>query len=390
MVTLRSVALMLSASLLSCTTVIREDDGHDSNCTCMTSAAPGGDDPDPGGDPVDTADEPDTSAGTTTSDGAGSESGSDSSGQGGALCGNGFIEGAEECDCGEGNVCSEKELGGQGCVGLEDPTAPGVLTGGVLLCNAASCRYDTANCFYCGDGAINGNETCEPGFDIETSCGELGLGLGSLACGGDCQLDTSDCNACGFVFDFDSGDCPGDWETGRTTPAAAPTSWECGAAGGDSSGPGFSSSLMWGTNLSGPHEDNASGYLASPELAFAACADQTVTMTVRHWFNLEVGDGGVVQVATADPEDEASWTTIEPFAGSFYTATVAANHPPVAGNPAFSTFDAAEGTWVNAEFDLTDYAGQSGLYVRFVFGSDDSGASGGWYVDNVEILGVPR
>ncbi len=113
-------------------------------------------------------------------------------------------------------------------------------------------------------------------------------------------------------------------------------------------------------------------------------------MTVRHWFNLEVGDGGVVQVATADPEDEASWTTIEPFAGSFYTATVAANHPPVAGNPAFSTFDAAEGTWVNAEFDLTDYAGQSGLYVRFVFGSDDSGASGGWYVDNVEILGVPR
>ena len=30
------------------------------------------------------------------------------------------------------------------------------------------------------------------------------------------------------------------------------------------------------------------------------------------------------------------------------------------------------------------------VYVRFVFGSDDTEASGGWYVDNIEILGTPR
>lgn len=383
-----SFAIMVSVSVAGCTTVIRGDDEHDSNCSCMTSVDPGGDEPTPEDDSADTIDDAESSTGTTSSESE--SSGSDSGGMAGALCGNGIIEGAEDCDCGEGNVCAEKELGGQGCVGLEDPSVPGVLTGGVLLCNPGSCRYDTANCFFCGDGSINGNESCEPGFDIETSCEALEKGLGTVSCGSDCQIDTSECTACGFNFDFDGRDCPGDWTTGRTTAEAASPSWECGAADGHAGGPGFSSSAMWGTNLSGPHLGNESGYFVSPPLDFSVCADQTVSMTVLHWFSLEVNDGGVVQVATADPDDEASWTTIEPFAGSFYTATVAANHPPVAGNPAFSTFDATEGTWVNAEFDITDYAGQSSLYIRFVFGSDDAGASGGWYVDNIAISGTPR
>ncbi len=385
----RSIALMLCVTLGGCTTVVREDDTHDSNCSCMTSVDPSGDDPTHGGEATDTVEEPETSTGTSSPQDETSASGSDSGGMGGALCGNGVIEGAEDCDCGEGNVCAEKELGGQGCVGLDDPEAPGILTGGVLLCSASSCRFDTANCFSCGDGFLNGNETCEPGFDIETSCAELELGLGTLSCGSDCQIDTSDCSACGFNFDFDGADCPGDWSTGRTTAAAASPTWECGAVNGHAGGPGFSPSAMWGTNLAGPYLSNESGYFASPPLDFSVCADHTVTMTVRHWFSLEVGDGGVVQVATADPDNEASWTTIEPFAGSFYSATVAANHPPVAGNPAFSTFDPAEGTWVEAQFDVTDYAGQSEFYFRFVFGSNDTAASGGWYVDNIGIFGTP-
>lgn len=382
-----SFAIMLSVSLAGCTTVVRGEDDHDSNCTCMEPSNPGGDEPTPEDD-ADTIDDAESSTGTTTDESEGSSSGP--SDKGGAQCGNGLIEGAEDCDCGEGNVCSEKELGGQGCVGFDDPKTPGILTGGVLLCSASSCRYDAANCFFCGDGSINGNENCEPGFDIETSCGELELGMGALSCGRDCQIDTSACNECGFGFDFDGRDCPGDWTTGRTTAAAASPTWACGAADGHGGGPGFSASAMWGTNLTGPYLANESGYFASPPLDFSVCTDQTVTMTVRHWFSLEVNDGGVVQVATSDPDEEASWTTIEPFAGSFYTATVAANHPPVAGNPAFSTFDAAEGTWVEAAFDVSDYAGQSELYIRFVFGSDDAGASGGWYVDNIDIIGSRR
>ncbi len=389
----RSLRLLVGVSLVpavGCTTVIREDAPQDSNCTCMTSADPGADTTDPGGESsTSTTASAETSSSTSTTEAESSEGGS-SSGFGGALCGNGIIEGAEECDCGEGNVCAEKELGGQGCVGLEDPDAPGILTGGVLLCDAASCRYDMSNCFVCGDGFINGNETCEPGEDIESTCGELDLGLGELSCADDCQIDTSDCNACGFVFTFDDDDCPGDWDTGSTTDAAAAPSWECGAAGGYDGGPGFSGSRMWGTDLGGPYQGNESSYFISPAFDFAVCTDQTILLRVRQWFSFEVNDGGVVQIATANPDDEGSWTTIEPFAGSFYTAIVSANHPPVAGNPAFSTFDPNEETWVNAEFDLTDYAGEDEVYLRFVFGSDDTGASGGWYVDDIEILGTPR
>ncbi len=389
-----SHALRFAAALsLGCTTVVREESAQDTNCTCMTSVDPGSDDPTSNEetmDPTDDDGDQSTSSAADTDTDAGLESGSSGFDPGGAACGNGVIEGSEDCDCGEGNVCAEKELGGQGCVGLDDPEVPGILTGGVLLCSPTSCRYDTTNCFYCGDGTVNGNETCEPGQPLETSCGELGLGLGEVSCGSDCQVDTSGCNACGFIFDFDDGGCDDDWTTGRTTNAAAQSSWECGASGGFDGGPGFNVSLMWATGLTGAYQGNESSYLASPPLDLAVCNGQDITMTIRHWFRFEVNDGGVVQVATANPDDEKSWTTIEPFAGSFYSATVAANHPPVAGNPAFSTFDPVEGTWVDAEFDLTDFAGEEEFYVRFVFGSDDTLATGGWYIDDIQILGSSK
>ncbi|MCR9166195.1 MAG: choice-of-anchor J domain-containing protein [Nannocystaceae bacterium] len=374
---------------LGCTTVIRAEDEQDPNGSGMTTAAPSGDGSTSGGGTTEPVEDDGAMPSTTDTDtDTDAESGSTGFFPGGAACGNGIIEGSEDCDCGEGNVCAEKELGGIGCVALgSHPDVPGTLTGGVLLCSATSCRYDPANCFYCGDGTINGNETCEPGEPLETSCAELGLGLGEVACGDDCQVDTRGCNACGFVFDFDDGGCDDGWTTGRTTSAAAQSSWECGAAGGFAGGPGFNVSLMWGTDLDGAYQGNESSYLATPALDLAVCGGQDVTMTIRHWFRFEVNDGAVVQVATSNPDAEGSWTTIEPFAGSFYTATVAANHPPVAGNPAFSTFDATEGTWVDAEFDLTEYAGEEEVYVRFVFGSDDTLATGGWYIDDVRILG---
>lgn len=385
----RSGHVLATVLLLSgCTETIREESGSDTLGTPPSNPTSGPSTPTDNttGNPVD----PSTSS-SSDGDSTEGESGSSSGGfNGGAACGNGIIEGQEDCDCGEGNVCSEKELGGQGCVGLETTDVPGHITGGVLLCNASSCRYDTSSCFYCGDGYLNGNETCEDGFDIDTTCAELGLGLGELSCGSDCQLDTSDCNGCGFVFDFDSDDCPGDWDAGRTTNDAAAGSWECGVTNGHDGGPGFGPSRRWATSLTGPYTGNESSYLTSPSLDLGGCTDQTVTLTVNHWFSFGTGDGGIVQVATENPESEGSWTTIEPVAGSFYTATVAASHPPVAGNPAFSTIDPQEGQWVDAEFDITDYAGEGEFYLRFVFGSDASDVSGGWYIENVQILGTTR
>ncbi len=380
-----AVALSLSGILVGCTQTIRVEEQAEDDVAAtygMTSGPPT-----PGNGSTGSAQEEESSSegGSASGDAQGG-----SSDGGGALCGDGVIQGLEDCDCGEGNICAEKELGGQGCLGLDAPEVPGVITGGVLLCNGSSCRYDTANCFYCGDGYLNGNETCEDGFEIETSCEELGMGLGELSCGDDCQLDTSDCNACGYIFDFDSGDCPGDWTTGRTTNAAAPTSWECGATNGFEDGPGFEPSRIWATSLTGTYQSNESSYVASGAIDLDGCTDQSVTMTLRHWFSFGLNDGGIVQAATSNPDDESSWTTIEPVSGSFYSATVAANHAPIAGNPAFSTHDPAEQTWVEAVFDITEYAGEDEFYLRFVFGTDDGDVAGGWYVDRIEIHGTPR
>ncbi|MBV1861160.1 MAG: hypothetical protein KUG77_22275 [Nannocystaceae bacterium] len=386
-----AVALLLAGPLPACAPSIRaeQEDAIASGTSPHDPTSPTSETQVPQDGATDTPGEGDEDT-ESSSSGRASTDGSDSANDGGgALCGDGIIQGLEECDCGEGNICAEKELGGIGCVAL-DPDLPGVVTGGVLLCNGASCRYDTSSCFYCGDGYLNGNEACEEGFEFETSCAGLKMGLGEVSCGDDCQLDTSDCNACGFIFDFDTGECPGDWTTGRTTNAAAPTSWECGASNGFDGGPGFGASRKWGTNLAGAYQGNASGYFASAALNLDECSDQDVTMTITHWFSFGTGDGGIVQVATADPDEEASWTTIDPVSGSFYSATVAGSHPPVAGNPEFSTFDPAEQTWVDAVFDITDYAGEDEFYIRFVFGSDGSSVSGGWYIDTIGIVGTPR
>ncbi|MGH1341145.1 MAG: hypothetical protein ACRBN8_06315 [Nannocystales bacterium] len=381
-----SVALLVSGASAGCTQTLRvEGDDEQAVTQGMTTSPPTSGPEVPEDDTTPLSDD----TGSTSVAGDDTSDGQESTGNGGALCGDGVIQGQEDCDCGEGNVCAEKELGGIGCVAL-NPDLPGVVTGGVLLCNGSSCRYDTSSCFYCGDGYLNGNETCEDGFDIETSCPELGLGLGEVSCGNDCQLDTSDCNECGYNFDFATADCPGGWSTGRTTDAAAATSWECGAPNGYEGGPGFGPSRKWATSLSGPYPGNESGYFASPAIDLGGCTDQDVMMTLTHWFSFGVGDGGIVQIATASPDEESSWTTIEPVSGSFYSATVAASHPPIAGNPAFSTFDPAEQTWVDAVFDITDYAGEDTFYIRFVFGSDNQDASGGWYIDAIGILGTPR
>ncbi len=339
-----------------------------------------------------------TSDGTTEAAESSSTSGADSSSSGGfsggAQCGNGEIEGDEDCDCGDDGECTEEELGGISCESTSDPLVPGVLTGGPLGCNPASCRYDTSQCVYCGDGELNGNEVCELDMPIETTCSELGKGTaGKLQCMETCQVDTAACTECGYQFDFEGDQCPGDWSTLRTTGAAAVESWACGTPGPFADGPGPGKTGVWGTNLNGNYSANESGYVRSGNLDLSNCGDQTVTMTVRHWFQFEGSisnnDGGVVQVTTGDPEQLINgWLTIEPLEGGVtYLPNTNASFPPVDGNPAFSGNDSEnEGMWVESIFDITEYAGPD-LHIRFVLGSDGGNQRSGWYIDNVEILG---
>jgi hypothetical protein len=94
------------------------------------------------------------------------------------LCGNGSMEGEEECEPGS--------LGGATCDSLG-------LGSGNLSCTNDTCRYDTSGCDTCGDGAIQGGEECD-GDDLSgETCQSLGLGTGTLSCTG-CSYNTVGCS----------------------------------------------------------------------------------------------------------------------------------------------------------------------------------------------------
>jgi len=320
--------------------------------------------------------DPDTSTSTESTEDEGS----------GSICGDGYITGMEDCDCG-GIACTEEALGGHTCLDVEDPNAPGLLTGGMLDCNPSSCKFDISQCTYCGDGLLNGNEKCEADTPIDVTCEELGKGTaGAVTCGTACTIDTSACTLCGYDLDFSN--CAGGWTTGRTTPMAAIPSWACGDPTGDPPyGPPGNITGVWATNLSAYYSANESSFLQSPAFDFTQCAGEQMTMTLRHWYNFESdADGGIVQVSA----NGTDWTTLPTTGGSLYGADpISATFPPVDGAMGFHAGapDEESAAVVESEFDLSPYAGETGIYVRFVFGSDNATVAPGWYLDSLSILG---
>jgi hypothetical protein len=383
-------SLVCIASLLAITTGCTDDEpADDDGDSGSSSGDPTADDDtmtsptsltDPSDDDSDDED-PDSSPTEATVD--------DTSEDDGAMCGNGEIEGNEDCDCG-GLGCSAEDLGNKGCLDVVDPTLPGAITGGVLKCNPASCRFDTTECTYCGDELINGNENCEPEEDIDQTCVSLGAGsAGEVTCDSACQIDTSGCTDCAFLFDFELATCPDGFSDQVLDGEASASSWACGEPTVYAQGPGVDAPGVFGTNLSGPYNANEISALVSSEIDTSICRDAGLEMTLRHWHNTEEDDadlpidGGIVQAS----EDGVTWTTITPIEGDLYsTSPITATYPPVAGAIGFSAEDSNK-SWSTSTFNLSAYAGSETLQLRFVFGSNGTNQLGGWYIDYVHILG---
>jgi hypothetical protein len=94
-----------------------------------------------------------------------------------------MLEGDEVCDLGQ--------LDGQDCVSLG-------FQGGTLACNVNCADFNILGCFVCGNGVIDGPEDCEGGMVAPgDDCEALGFEGGELVCGADCLYDTTDCSICG-------------------------------------------------------------------------------------------------------------------------------------------------------------------------------------------------
>jgi len=98
-------------------------------------------------------------------------------------CGNGIIDGGEQCD--------GTNLGGYTCETLTG------LGQGTLAC--VDCQLHSAGCHLCGNGEIEaGPEECDGENLAGETCASQGFVAGELVCGGDCRLDRSACaQGCG-------------------------------------------------------------------------------------------------------------------------------------------------------------------------------------------------
>ena len=109
----------------------------------------------------------------------GTDEGSSSS-ETGETCGDGIIDGDESCD--------GEQLAGHSCGSLR-------LGSGTLACTS-ECTFDVSGCTArsCGDGAIEGAEVCD-GLELDgQDCVSQGFEAGLLACAMDCSAyDTTSC-----------------------------------------------------------------------------------------------------------------------------------------------------------------------------------------------------
>jgi len=109
-------------------------------------------------------------------------------------CGNERMDGPELCD--------HADAGEVSCA-----DQPGFF-GGVMGCTEACDAYILDGCNLCGNDALDDEEVCD-GEVLPGDCEGLGFFTGVLACGLDCELDTSGCHDCGNSLRDEDEDCEG-------------------------------------------------------------------------------------------------------------------------------------------------------------------------------------
>ncbi len=150
-------------------------------------------------------------------------------------------------------------------------------------------------------------------------------------------------------FEMDAG--------GFTTQGTLLWAW-----GVPTSGPGqaFSGTKVWATNLSGNYPDLANSSLISP--AFTIPLGTYPVLRFRSWFNAEpCCDRGWVEISV---NGGASWSTLELLAGAL-------------------------GGYSLKSYDLFAYSGHE-IIVRLRLTSDIVVTRPGWYVDDFEVINLPR
>lgn len=146
------------------------------------------------------------------------------------------------------------------------------------------------------------------------------------------------------------------------------TSWEWGSPSLVGPPAAHGGSKCWGTDLDATYQNYTYATLTSPPLYWSR-TNPVAHLSFWHWFSIEEGyDAGWLEI-----NNGSGWRYLDPIGG----------YP----DPEYDYFTGESGDWIESEYDLTDYNEQVVL-VRWVFSSDSTATSSGWYLDDLTIAFV--
>jgi len=136
--------------------------------------------------------------------------------------------------------------------------------------------------------------------------------------------------------------------------------WTADSPWGQITSSSHSTTHSWTDSPSGDYANNYSGSLTTAN-SFSLPAGSKPVLTFWHKYNMRSSDYGYVQIST---DGGNTWPSTSTYLKR-YTGT--------------------QSSWTPASIDLSSYAGQSNVKIRFWLRSNSSYRGDGWYIDDVKI-----
>ncbi|MEQ8360468.1 MAG: T9SS type A sorting domain-containing protein [Cytophagales bacterium] len=186
-----------------------------------------------------------------------------------------------------------------------------------------------------------------------------------------------------YYEDFESGN--GGWTSGGTN-----SSWALGTPATANISGASSGVNAWNTNLTGVYNANEEAFVLGPCFDFSSLTLPLIKIDVN-WNSEFSWDGAQVQAST---NAGATWTPVGAFGDpdNWYTDNTVngLSFTNQEGWTGRATSNNGSNGWLTAENNLNSYAGNSGVLMRVVFGSDGSVQDEGFAFDNFHILESPN
>ncbi len=185
-----------------------------------------------------------------------------------------------------------------------------------------------------------------------------------------------------FLDDFESGQ--GDWTFVDATVVGA--KWHIN----DYNGYNSTNSWWCADTVIGGYDNHWLQYLVSPSLNFSSVTNPVLTFKLFHALELLSGgyppgydgwDGANVWVST---DGGGRWTVITPTFPAYHCTSLYSFGFEWGMGEGIAGWTDMSGGWLDAEFDLSAYVGQSNVMIRFAFCSDPAEST----VNNPSIFGL--